>query len=200
MLKRYVVKCKKRPIQIKHSQKNIKKVFKKQNQNKKAEKTEKHIKTFFSINNKLKTFCICYNFVELKNSRELQMGQCASKRYSNSSKMESKKSIKEVVSSSKKVWMMVKIEEFEALQNSSSELQKNIDKLRGQFLCQSTLLKEIIDDILKLQTNENKELKQRIQQLETAFAASASALAQSSSTMAVTTVAALASDNTEHFV
>ena len=119
------------------------------------------------------------------------MGQCASKRHNKSSKM---------VSSSKKVWMMVKIEEFEALQNSSSELQKNIDKLRGQFLCQSTLLKEIIDDILKLQTNENKELKQRIQQLETAFAASASALAQPSSTMAVTTVAAVAADNTEHFV
>ena len=48
---------------VKHSQKNIKKVFKKQqNQNKKAEKkTEKQKKTtiknfFFSINNKLKTF------------------------------------------------------------------------------------------------------------------------------------------------
>ena len=99
---------------------------------------------------------------------------------------------------------MVKIEEFEALQNSSSDSQKNIDKLRGQFLCQSTLLKEIIDDILKLQTNENKELKQRIQQLETAFAASASALAQPSSiSAAVTTVASVASvasDKTEHFV
>ena len=150
----------------------------------------------------MKTFCICYNFVGLKKSRELQMGQCASNRHSKSSKLESKKSIKEL--SSKKVWMMVKIEEFEALQNSSSDSQKNIDKLRGQFLCQSTLLKEIIDDILKLQTNENKELKQRIQQLETAFAASASALAQPSSiSAAVTTVAAVASvasDKTEHFV
>ena len=131
------------------------------------------------------------------------MGQCASKRASK--RPEFNKSIKEL--SSKKVWMMVKIEEFEALQNSSSDSQKNIDKLRGQFLCQSTLLKEIIDDILKLQTNENKELKQRIQQLETAFAASASALAQPSSiSAAVTTVAAVASvasvasDKTEHFV
>ena len=95
---------------------------------------------------------------------------------------------------------MVKIEEFEALQKSAFDSQKDIDKMRKQFLCQSTLLKEIIDDILKLQTNENKELKQRIQQLETAFAASASALAQPSSTMAVTTVAAVAADNTEHFV
>ena len=127
------------------------------------------------------------------------MGQCASKRASKR-QHEFNKSIKEV-NSSKKVWMMVKIEEFEALQNSSSDSQKNIDKLRGQFLCQSTLLKEIIDDILKLQTNENKELKQRVQQLETAFAASAIALVQPSSTSAaVTTVAALASDNTEHFV
>ena len=128
------------------------------------------------------------------------MGQCASKRASKRSELN--KSIKEL--SSKKVWMMVKIEEFEALQKSALDSQKDIDKMRKQFLCQSTLLKEIIDDILKLQTNENKELKQRIQQLETAFAASASALAQPSSiSAAVTTVAAVASvasDKTEHFV
>ena len=61
---------------------------------------------------------------------------------------------------------MVKIEEFEALQTSASESQKDIDKMRKQFLCQSTLLKEIIDDMLKLQNNENEELKQRVQKLE----------------------------------
>ena len=121
-----------------------------------------------------------------------QMCQCASKRASK--RPEFNKSIKEL--SSKKVWMMVKIEEFEALQNSASESQKDIDKMRKQFLCQSTLLKEIIDDMLKLQNNENEELKQRIQKLETAFAARASALAQSSSTIAVTTVA----ENNKHFV
>ena len=91
---------------------------------------------------------------------------------------------------------MVKIEEFEALQKSALDSQKDIDKMRKQFLCQSTLLKEIIDDILKLQNNENEELKQRVQKLETAFPGSASALAQSSSTMAVTTVA----ENNKHFV
>ena len=121
-----------------------------------------------------------------------QMGQCASKRASK--RPEFNKSIKEL--SSKKVWMMVKIEEFEALQKSALDSQKDIDKMRKQFLCQSTLLKEIIDDILKLQNNENQELKQRVQKLETAFAASASALAQSSSTMAVTSVA----ENNKHFV
>ena len=94
---------------------------------------------------------------------------------------------------------MVKIEEFEALQKSALDSQKDIDKMRKQFLCQSTLLKEIIDDILKLQTNENKELKQRIQKLETAFAASASTLAQSSSTSAAVTTD-VAADSTEHFV
>ena len=120
------------------------------------------------------------------------MGQCASKRASK--RRELNKSIKEL--SSKKVWMMVKIEEFEALQNSASESQKDIDKMRKQFLCQSTLLKEIIDDMLKLQNNENEELKQRIQKLETAFATSAISLAQSSSTLAVTTVA----ENNKHFV
>ena len=96
------------------------------------------------------------------------MGQCASKRASK--RHEFNKSIKEL--SSKKVWMMVKIEEFEALQNSASESQKDIDKIRKQFLCQSTLLKEIIDDMLKLQNNENEELKQRVQKLEIALAAS----------------------------
>ena len=121
-----------------------------------------------------------------------QMGQCASKRASK--RPEFNKSIKEL--SSKKVWMMVKIEEFEALQKSALDSQKDIDKMRKQFLCQSTLLKEIIDDMLKLQNNENEELKQRIQKLETAFPASASALARSSSTMAVTTVA----ENNKHFV
>ena len=124
-----------------------------------------------------------------------QMGQCASMRASK--RPEFNKSIKEL--SSKKVWMMVKIEEFEALQKSAFDSQKDIDKMRKQFLCQSTLLKEIIDDILKLQTNENKELKQRIQKLETAFAASASTLAQSSSTSAAVTTD-VAADSTEHFV
>ena len=123
------------------------------------------------------------------------MGQCASKRASK--RHELNKSIKEL--SSKKVWMMVKIEEFEALQTSASESQKDIDKMRKQFLCQSTLLKEIIDDMLKLQNNENEELKQRIQKLETAFAASASSLAQPSSMSAVTTTVA-AVGNAEHFV
>jgi hypothetical protein len=102
------------------------------------------------------------------------MGQCASKRAA-SKQCELNKSIKEL--SSKKVWMMVKIEEFEALQNSASESQKDIDKMRKQFLCQSTILKEIIDDMLKLQNNENEKLKERVQKLETAFAAS-SALAK----------------------
>ena len=84
---------------------------------------------------------------------------------------------------------MVKIEEFEALQTSASESQKDIDKMRKQFLCQSTLLKEIIDDMLKLQNSENEALKLRVQQLETASASA-------SSTMAVTTVA----ENNKHFV
>jgi hypothetical protein len=120
-----------------------------------------------------------------------KMGQCASKRAASkraaSKQCELNKSIKEL--SSKKVWMMVKIEEFEALQNSASESQKDIDKMRKQFLCQSTILKEIIDDMLKLQNNENEKLKERVQKLETAFAASASSLAQSSFTLAATTVA-----------
>ena len=98
------------------------------------------------------------------------MGQCASKRHS---KLESKKPKKEASSScSTKVWMIVNIQEFEALQKSTSKSQQDIDKLRNQYLCQSTIIKEILEDILKIQKNENEELKQRIQKLETTFAAS----------------------------
>jgi hypothetical protein len=104
-----------------------------------------------------------------------KMGQCSSKRTSKL-RGEFNKSIKEKESSSssdsskKKVWMMVKIQEFEALQKSASDSQKDIDKMRKQFLCQSTILKEIIDDMLKLQNNENEKLKERVQKLETALA------------------------------
>ena len=67
------------------------------------------------------------------------------------------------------VWMMVKIQEFEALQKLTSKSQQDIDKLRNQYLCQSTIIKEILEDILKIQKNENEELKQRIQKLEIAL-------------------------------
>lgn len=108
------------------------------------------------------------------------MGQCASKRHSKSSKLESKKSKKEASSSATKVWMIVNTQEFEALQKSASKSQQDIDKLRSQYLCQSIVIKEILEDILKIQKNENEELKQRIQKLETTFAAST--LAKPSST------------------
>jgi len=76
--------------------------------------------------------------------------------------------------------MMVKIQEFESLQKSTSKTQQDIDKLRSQYLCQSIVIKEILEDILKIQKNENEELKQRIQKLEIALAAST--LAKPSST------------------
>ena len=124
------------------------------------------------------------------------MGQSASKSASKrQSRKELNESKRELIYRAE-VWMGIKTLEVEALQKSTFDAQKDIDKMRKQFLCQSTLLKEIIDDMLKLQNNENEELKQRIQKLETAFAASASALAQSASTMAVTTVA----ENNKHFV
>ena len=117
------------------------------------------------------------------------MGQCAS------SRRQSSKSKKEL-NTCTKVWMDIKTQEVEALKQSTADAHKDIEKLRKQFLCQSTILKEIFDDLLRLQNKETEALKLRVQQLETAFAASASALAQSASTMAVTTVA----ENNKHFV
>ena len=96
------------------------------------------------------------------------MGQCASKRHRKSSKFESKKEVNSYCSTNV-VWMMVKIQEFEALQKLTSKSQQDIDKLRNQYLCQSTIIKEILEDILKIQKNENEELKQRIQKLEIAL-------------------------------
>jgi hypothetical protein len=115
------------------------------------------------------------------------MGQCAS------SRRQSSKSKKEL-NTCTKVWMDIKTQEVEALKQSTADAHKDIEKLRKQFLCQSTILKEIFDDLLRLQNKETEALKLRVQQLETALAASA--LAQSSSTMAVTTVA----ENNKHFV
>jgi predicted nucleic acid-binding Zn-ribbon protein len=102
------------------------------------------------------------------------------------------------------VWMGIKTLEVEALQKSTFDAQKDIDKIRRQFLCQSILLKEAFDDQLRQQKHETEavkrelaELKQRMQRLEFVFASSTSTLApQPLSASPVTTVA----DNTEHFV
>ena len=85
--------------------------------------------------------------------------------------------------------MDIKTQEVEALKQSTDDAHKDIEKLRKQFLCQSTILKEIFDDLLRLQNKETEALKLRVQQLETSSASA-------SSTMAVTTVA----ENNKHFV
>ena len=85
--------------------------------------------------------------------------------------------------------MDIKTQEVEALKQSTADAHKDIEKLRKQFLCQSTILKEIFDDLLRLQNKETEALKLRVQQLETASASA-------SSTMAVTTVA----ENNKQFV
>ena len=85
--------------------------------------------------------------------------------------------------------MDIKTQEVEALKQSTADAHKDIEKLRKQFLCQSTILKEIFDDLLRLQNKETEALKLRVQQLETASESA-------SSTMAVTTVA----ENNKHFV
>ena len=110
------------------------------------------------------------------------MGQCAS------SRRQSSKSKKEL-NTCTKVWMDIKTQEVEALKQSTADAHKDIEKLRKQFLCQSTILKEIFDDLLRLQNKETEALKLRVQKLETASESA-------SSTMAVTTVA----ENNKHFV
>ena len=141
-----------------------------------------------------------------KESRESksrsQMGQSASKSASKrQSRKELNESKRELIYRAE-VWMGIKTLEVEALQKSTFDAQKDIDKIRRQFLCQSILLKEAFDDQLRQQKHETEavkrelaELKQRLQRLEFVFASSA--LAQPSSATAVTTVVA---DNNEHFV
>jgi hypothetical protein len=130
------------------------------------------------------------------------MGQNASKSaLKRESRRELNESKRELIYRAE-VWMGIKTLEVEALQKSTFDAQKDIDKIRRQFLCQSILLKEAFDDQLRQQKHETEavkrelaEFKQRLQRLEFVFASSAPA--QPSSATAVTTVAA---DNTEHFV
>lgn len=130
------------------------------------------------------------------------MGQSASKSaLKRESKRELNESKRELIYRAE-VWMGIKTLEVEALQKSTFDAQKDIDKIRRQFLCQSILLKEAFDDQLRQQKHETEalkrelaEFKQRMQRLEFVFASST--LAQPLSATPVTTVVA---DNSEHFV
>lgn len=85
------------------------------------------------------------------------------------------------------IWMGIKSLEIERLQKSATETQKELDKIRKQFLCQSILLKEAFDGQLKQQINETisvkkelDDLKQRLQRLE--FVVASTTLAESTTT------------------
>ena len=129
------------------------------------------------------------------------MGQSASKSaLKRESRRELNESKRELIYRAE-VWMGIKTLEVEVLQKSTLDAQKDIDKIRRQFLCQSILLKEAFDDQLRQQKHETEavkrelaEFKQRMQRLEFVFASSAPA--QPSSATAVT----VAADNSEHFV
>jgi hypothetical protein len=76
------------------------------------------------------------------------------------------------------IWIGIKNLEIEQLQKSATNTQKELDKIRKQFLCQSILLKEAFDGQLKQQINETNsvkkeldDLKQRLQRLEFVVAA-----------------------------
>jgi hypothetical protein len=134
------------------------------------------------------------------------MGQSASKSASKSGSKRQRESseLRRELIYRAEVWMGIKTLEVEVLQKSTFDAQKDIDKIRRQFLCQSILLKEAFDDQLRQQKHETEalkrelaELKQRLQRLEFVFVSSALA-PQPSSASPVTTVAA--ADNNEHFV
>ena len=128
------------------------------------------------------------------------MGQSASKSaLKRESRRELNESKRELIYRAE-VWMGIKTLEVEVLQKSTFDAQKDIDKIRRQFLCQSILLKEAFDDQLRQQKHETQalkrelaELKQRLQRLEFVFVSSA-LVPQPSSASPVTTVAAVAAD------
>jgi len=87
------------------------------------------------------------------------MGQATSskRRYwiSNGTSKKSKQS-KQVRKYPLEVWRQIKDAEINQLQGKISETEKELEKVKKQFVCQSFLLKEIFEDALKEQ-RENRE-------------------------------------------
>lgn len=97
------------------------------------------------------------------------MGQVASRRrqYSIPGEMKKKKKTKKYPL---EVWKQIKDSEINQLQRKTWDTEKEFEKMRKQFVCQSLLLKEIFEDTLKIQRErydkEIDELKKEIAELK----------------------------------
>ena len=97
------------------------------------------------------------------------MGQVASRRrhYYLSSEMKKKKKTKKYPLD---IWRQIKDSEINQLQGKTWETEKEFEKMRKQFVCQSLLLKEFFEDTLKMQREihdkEIDDLKKEISELK----------------------------------
>lgn len=100
------------------------------------------------------------------------MGQVVSRRrqYSISGEMKKKKKTKKYPL---EVWKQMKDSEINQLQRKTWETEKEFEKMRKQFVCQSLLLKEIFEDTLKMHREihdkEIDDLKKEISELKKQF-------------------------------
>jgi hypothetical protein len=98
------------------------------------------------------------------------MGQVASRRRHYYLPAEMKKKKKTTKKYPLEVWRQIKDSEINQLQKKTWDTEKEFEKMRKQFVCQSLLLKEIFEDTLKIQRErydkEIAELKKEIAELK----------------------------------
>jgi hypothetical protein len=86
------------------------------------------------------------------------MGQVASRRHHHVSDMKRKKG-KMVKKYPLEIWRQIKDVEIVQLQEKAAETEQEFERVKKKMVCQSFLLKEIFEDILKEQREKhNKEI------------------------------------------
>jgi phage shock protein A len=100
------------------------------------------------------------------------MGQAASSKrryWINNGTLKMSKQSKQLRKNPLEVWRQIKDAEINQLQGKISETEKELEKVKKQFVCQSFLLKEIFEDALKEQREthdkEIAELRKEIAEL-----------------------------------
>jgi phage shock protein A len=96
------------------------------------------------------------------------MGQAASSKrryWINNGTLKKSKQSKQLRKNPLEVWRQIKDAEINQLQGKISETEKELEKVKKQFVCQSFLLKEIFEDALKEQRESREKHNKEIAEL-----------------------------------